>query len=337
MNKVIEVNNLCTEFQIPGGGNLKAVNNVSFTVNRGETLGVVGESGSGKSVTVRSIMRLIPPNASITGGKVFFEDKDLLTLSEKKMAHIRGNKISIIFQNPATSFNPLFTIGKQMKDSICVHEPKISSNNARRRGVRALQFVGIKDAKSILSKYPCEFTSGFLQRIAIAMSMLCKPKLIIADEPTTNLGLSVQRVILASLKRVQAQTGAAIIFITHDFGVIAQLSDKIQVMYAGRIVETGYKMQILTQPLHPYTRGLLTSVPSFNLNTVKRKNLKAIRGFPPNMLDLPPGCSFEPRCSRKLDKCGSEVPPLKSYEKERTFACFNPESEVKHKVDAPFT
>jgi len=324
VNKVIEVANLCTQFQMSDGRELKAVNNVSFSVKRGETLGVVGESGSGKSVTVRSIMRLIRPPGSITGGNIFFEGQDLLTLSKKNIAKIRGKEISIIFQNPTTSFNPLFKIGKQMTDSICVHEP-VSPKNARRRAADALKFVGINDAKSVLSKYPCEFTSGFIQRIAIAMSILCRPKLIIADEPTTNLGLSVQRVILASLKRVQAETGAAIIFITHDFGVIAQISDKIQVMYAGRIIESGSKIDLLMNPLHPYTKGLLTSVPSFSLNALKRKQLKAIPGFPPNMLNLPQGCSFEPRCSRHLDKCKSQVPDLERYGRDRLFACFNPQ------------
>ena len=321
---VLDVIDLSTEFRLRGNRKLTAVNNVSFSVKKGEILGIVGESGSGKSVTVRSIMKLIKPPGYITDGKILFDGRDLLKLNDNEMSNIRGKEISIIFQNPATTLNPLFKIETQMIDVLRTHF-QISVKEARKEAIDALKKVGIINGSLILSKYPCEFSDGFIQRIVLAMSMLCKPKIIIADEPTTNLGVKVQQIILASLKMIQENNDVSIIFITHDFGVIAQLADRIQVMYASRIVESGNKFDILSKPMHPYTKGLLTTVPSFR-RVIKGKILKAIPGFPPDMLDLPRGCAFAPRCSRKIDKCNYKQPSLEFYPKgKRLCACFNPE------------
>lgn len=322
---VLDVIDLCTEFRLQGHRKkLTAVNNVSFSVKKGEILGIVGESGSGKSVTVRSIMRLVKPPGYIVNGKILFDGRDLLKLNENEMDNIRGKELSIVFQNPTTSLNPLFKIETQMIDSLRTHF-QISVKEARKEAIAALTKVGITDGSLILSKYPCEFSDGFIQRIVLAITMLCKPKIIIADEPTTNLGVTVQQIILSSLKKIQENTGVSIIFITHDFGVIAQLADRVQVMYAGCIVESGNKIDILSKPMHPYTKGLLTTVPSFRWVS-REKQIKAIPGFPPDMLNLPKGCAFAPRCSRKIDKCNYEQPFLEFYSEEKRFcACFNSE------------
>lgn len=322
---VLDVIDLCTEFRLSGNRKkLTAVNNVSFSVKKGEILGIVGESGSGKSVTARSIMGLVKPPGYITNGKILFDGKDLLKQNENEMQNIRGKGISIVFQNPTTSLNPLFKIETQMINSLRTHF-QVSVKEARKKSIDALTKVGIADASSILSKYPCEFSDGFVQRIVLAMSMLCKPKIIIADEPTTNLGVTVQEIILSSLKKIQENTGVSVIFITHDFGIIARLADRVQVMYAACIVESGNKIDLLRKPMHPYTKGLLTTVPSFR-KMIKGKKLEVIPGFPPDMLSLPKGCAFAPRCSRKIDKCKDEKPPLEYYSKEKQFcACFNPE------------
>ncbi len=322
---VLDVIDLCTEFRLSGNRKkLTAVNNVSFSVKKEEILGIVGESGSGKSVTARSIMGLVTPPGYITNGKILFDGKDLLKQNENEMQNIRGKGISIVFQNPSTSLNPLFKIETQMINSFRTHF-QVSVKEARKKSIDALTKVGIADASSILSKYPCEFSDGFVQRIVLAMSMLCKPKIIIADEPTTNLGVTVQEIILSSLKKIQENTGVSVIFITHDFGIIARLADRVQVMHAACIVDSGNKIDLLRKPMHPYTKELLMTVPSFT-KVIKGKKLKVIPGFPPDMLDLPKGCAFAPRCSRKIDKCKDEKPPLEYYSKEKRFcACFNPE------------
>jgi len=328
-NSVLDVINLSTEFRIHGNRKkLLAVNNVSFSVKSGEILGIVGESGSGKSVTSRSIMRLVKPPGFITNGKILFGGRDLLSINENEMQKIRGKDISIIFQNPTTSLNPLFKIETQMINSLRAHF-KISIKEARKEAIDTLTKVGIADASLILSKYPCEFSDGFIQRIVLAMTMLCKPRIIIADEPTTNLGVTVQQIILESLKVIKENTGVSVIFITHDFGVIAQLADRVQVMYAGRIVESGNKVDLLRKPMNPYTKGLLTTVPSFRrMIRGEGKKLNVIPGFPPDMLDSPRGCAFAPRCSRKINKCKYKKPSLEYYPKEKRFcACFNPEFE----------
>lgn len=322
---VLDVIDLSTEFRLHGNRKkLIAVNNISFSLKSGEILGIVGESGSGKSVTARSIMRLVKPPGYITDGKILFNGTDLLKLKDNEMNNIRGKEISMVFQNPTTTLNPLFKIENQMIDSLRTHF-HISAKEARKEAIDVLKKVGITGGSLILSKYPCEFSDGFIQRIVLAMTMLGKPKIIIADEPTTNLGVTVQQIILASLKKIQENTRVSIIFITHDFGVIAQLADRVQVMYAGSIVESGNKIDILSNPIHPYTKGLLITVPSFK-RTIRGKQLRAIPGFPPDMLNLPNGCAFAPRCSRKIDKCDYKQPSLEFYSKEKRFcACFNPE------------
>lgn len=323
---ILDVTNLHTEFRLNSNRKNKkliAVNNVSFKLKKGETLGIVGESGSGKSVTARSIMKMVKPPGYITGGEILFNGKDLLKLNNNEMKKVRGREIAIVFQNPTTTLNPLFTIGSQMIDSLNAHF-QISKEEARKKIIDTLKKVGLTDASTIISKFPCEFSDGFIQRIVLAMTMLCEPKIILADEPTTNLGVTVQQIILKSFKMIQENTGVSIIFITHDFGVIAQLADRVQVMYAGHIVESGNKIDILSKPLHPYTKGLLETVPSFR-RTVKGKHLKAIPGFPPDMSDLPKGCAFVSRCSRKIERCEHEIPSLEHYANiNRLCACFNP-------------
>lgn len=316
---LLQVKELETHFLIANKHILKAVNNVSFSVNKGEIVGIVGESGSGKSVTARSIMGMIEPPGAIAGGQIILDGCDLLKKTEKKMRSIRGNEISIIFQNPGTSLNPLFKIETQMVDTILAHTG-LSRSEARARAIECLKMVGISNYENTFSKYPCNFSDGYIQKIVIAMSLLLKPKLIIADEPTTNLGATVQQIIITSLKQIQKETGVSIIFITHDFGVIARISDRILVMYAGKIVESGGKHEILSNPRHPYTKALLTSVPSY----AETKEIEAIPGFPPNMLELPQGCAFSPRCKRVVDICRAKVPHLKEYEGNRIYACFNP-------------
>lgn len=316
--KLLQVNNLQTQFLIDKKHILKAVNNVSFSLDEGDILGIVGESGSGKSVTAKSIMQLIDAPGQIVGGEIFLNDEDLLLKNEKEMQEIRGQKISIVFQNPVTALNPLLKIKTQMMDTIKAHS-KISDDKALEKILECLNLVGINETEDILNNYPCNISDGFVQKIVIAMSLLNDPSLIIADEPTTNLGATVQEIIISSLKNIQKKTNISIIFITHDFGVIARIANKIMVMYGGKIVEKGTKFDLLNNPIHPYTEGLLTSVPSF----VKGEKIKQIPGFPPNMLDLPQGCTFHPRCEYRTEKCSKKEPQLEEYN-GRLFACFNP-------------
>lgn len=317
---LLSVQNLKTYFKTDGGL-VKAVNDISFDLYKGETLGVVGESGSGKSVTSLSIMRLLPnPPAKIDpDSKIIFEGRDLLKLRDEEMRKVRGKEIAMIFQDPMTSLNPVLTIGKQISESIKLHL-KLDEKAARNRTIDLLNLVGIPSAAKRLGDYPHQFSGGMRQRVMIAMAISCDPKLLIADEPTTALDVTIQAQILELLKKLRQEFGTAIILITHDLGVVAGMCDRIQVMYAGKIVEATGARKLYANPRHPYTIGLLNSIP--RLDERQRERLIPIDGLPPDMITLPPGCSFEPRCKfRQPAICQSQVPPLREVEEEHRAAC----------------
>src|SRR4051794_16306935 len=292
---LLDVRDLKTYFFVGRRTVVKAVDGVSFTVDRGESVGIVGESGSGKSVTSRSILRIVDAPGRTVGGQVFFKGRDLLTLPEGDMRQLRGSEIGIIFQDPTTSFDPVFTIGSQLTETVLTHR-RISRDEAKAQVLEALKLVGVTNGEQVLGKYPIDFSAGFRQRLFIAMAMVLKPDLLIADEPTTTLGVTVQAEILANLRVIQKELGTAIILITHDFGVVSQVCDKIMVMYAGRAAEYSSKREVLTNPHHPYTAGLIRSVPL--IETKREHRMHLIPGFPPDMTRLPPGCAFAPRCER---------------------------------------
>ncbi len=317
---LLSVQNLKTYFKTDGGM-VKAVNDVSFDLYEGETLGIVGESGSGKSVTSLSIMRLLPtPPASIDpGSKILYRGQDLLKYKDEQMRKIRGKEIAMIFQDPMTSLNPVLTIGKQITESIRLHL-KFDEKKARQRAVELLNRVGIPSAQKRLDDYPHQFSGGMRQRVMIAMALSCDPKLLIADEPTTALDVTIQAQILDLLKNLRRDFGTAIILITHDLGVVAGMCDRVNVMYAGRVVETSNAKPLYANPRMPYTIGLLNSIP--RLDEHKRERLLPIPGMPPDMVTLPPGCSFEPRCVYSQPAvCRSQVPPLREVAENHRAAC----------------
>ena len=316
---LLNVEHLEVQFKTQDGI-VRAVNDISFHVDRGETLGIVGESGSGKSVTAMSLMRLIPnPPGKIAGGRVMFDGEDLLQLSEPDMRHIRGNRIAMIFQDPMTSLNPVLTIGRQITESLELHL-KLSNREARRRAVELLQMVGIPSADRRLDDYPHQFSGGMRQRVMIAMGLSCNPELLIADEPTTALDVTIQAQILELIKRLQHELGTAVIIITHDLGVVAGMADRVQVMYAGRIVEEGPTSEIFAQPRMPYTIGLLRSIP--RLDDEQGRKLNPIRGLPPDLINLPQICPFSPRCDYfQAGQCDAQVPPLRDVAPDHRAAC----------------
>ncbi len=319
MPPLLEVRNLETHFKTQDGV-VKAVNNVSFSVDRGETLGIVGESGSGKSVTSLSIMRLIPsPPGKIAGGEIIFDGENLLDLTDEEMRHVRGNRIAMIFQDPMTSLNPVLTIGRQLTESLELHM-KLSGAEARRRAVELLGMVGISGGGGRLDDYPHQFSGGMRQRVMIAMALSCNPELLIADEPTTALDVTIQAQILELINRLKNELGTAVIVITHDLGVVAGMADRVNVMYAGRIVEQGRTSEIFANPRMPYTIGLLRSIP--RLDEVEGRKLTPIRGLPPDLIHLPEICAFSPRCDYFVaGKCDQAVPPLRSVAPEHHAAC----------------
>ncbi len=315
---LLDVRNLQVQFKTQDGI-INAVNNVSFTVNRGETLGIVGESGSGKSVTSLAIMRLIPsPPGKIAGGQILFDGEDLVDYSEAEMRKIRGNRISMIFQDPMTSLNPVLRIGRQMTESLQLHM-NMNSKQARDRAVELLSMVGIPSPRDRLDDYPHQFSGGMRQRVMIAMGLSCNPELLIADEPTTALDVTIQAQILELLNRLKDETGTAIIFITHDLGVVAGMTDRVMVMYAGRAVEQTSTQQLYDNPRMPYTMGLLDSIP--RLDEGKGERLTPIRGLPPDMLEKSERCPFAPRCDFVQDVCWTQVPPLRSVAPNHQAAC----------------
>jgi oligopeptide transport system ATP-binding protein len=289
-------------------GIVRAVNGMSFSLEKGETLGIVGESGSGKSVTALSIMRLIAsPPGRIESGEITFKDQDLLKVGESQMRHIRGNKISMIFQDPMTSLNPVLTIGDQIAETIVLHQHK-SKHDARARAIDMLNLVRIPEPAKRLNDYPHQFSGGMRQRVMIAMALACDPELLIADEPTTALDVTIQAQILDLMRDLQRRLNSAIIMITHDLGVVAEVCERVLVMYGGNMVEYGTVEQIFKQPKHPYTWGLLESLP--RLDAKERRRLVPIDGQPPNLLRLPAGCAFAPRCRYALPTCATVPPPF---------------------------
>jgi len=318
---LLSVNDLHTYYFLGRGRIIRAVAGVSFVLKQGEALGIVGESGSGKSTLARSIIRAVDPPGRVMGGEVIFRGRDLLQLSEAEMRRLRGKEISLIFQDPLTALDPMFTIGDQLFETVQAHE-KLSKEETRARALEALNMVGISNGEEVFNAYPCEFSAGFRQRIMIALAMICRPYLVIADEPTTTLGATVQAQVLDSLYEIRHKSGAAVIFITHDFGVVSQFTTHIMVMYAGICVEYGPKKRLLLHPHHPYTIGLIRSVPLIEARRGKR--LKSIPGFPPNMVNLPPGCPFAPRCEYAQDVCRRQMPPLLEVAENHLCACHFP-------------
>ncbi len=302
---LLEVRNLKVSFRTEDG-TVRAVDGVSFTLSEGETLGIVGESGSGKSVTMMSVMRLIiDPNARFEG-EVIYKGKDLMTLSQDQMRAIRGSEIAMIFQDPMTSLDPVYRVGWQIAEQIRAHE-QTSKQAAHRRAIDLLGAVGIPHPGERADDYPHQFSGGMRQRVMIAMALSCSPDLLIADEPTTALDVTIQAQILNLIKKLKDDFGSAVILITHDMGVVADIADRVAVMYAGRVVEQGSKRDLFYDAEHPYTWGLLGSIA--RLDRPKPRRLTAIRGLPPSLISLPEGCSFGPRCPHRWDKC-AEVPDL---------------------------
>lgn len=319
---LLSVENLRTYFHTRNGI-VRAVDGVSFEVEKGETLGIVGESGSGKSVTCYSMMGLIPmPPGRIESGRAMFDGTDLLSCSDKESRSIRGKRISMIFQDPMTSLNPYLRISQQLVEPLVIHEG-ISGKDGRNRAIAALEEVGISDAESHLDSYPHEFSGGMRQRVMIAMALITKPELLIADEPTTALDVTVQAQILELIKQIQKDHDMAVLFITHDFGVVSGLCDRVQVMYAGRIVETGDTRTLFRDPQHPYTRALQKSIPAMQ---PKGQALYTIPGMPPDLSRLVVGCAFAPRCEFAADRCRVERPELKMIREEHSTSCLRVQS-----------
>ena len=307
VTKLLEVGNLQTHF-LTRGGVVRAVDGVSWDVEAGETVALVGESGCGKSVTALSIMRLVaPPAGRIVGGQVIFKGRDLLTLGEEEMRRVRGREIGMIFQEPMTSLNPVLTIGRQLTEGLEIHLG-MSGDDAKRRAAELLGMVGIPDPARRLAQYPHQFSGGMRQRVMIAMALSCSPELVIADEPTTALDVTIQAQILELMKDLARRLGVAMLIITHNLGVVARYADRVNVMYAGRIIERATARELYGRPCHPYTLGLLRSVP--RLDEPRRARLAPIDGQPPDLTRLPPGCAFAPRCAFRVERCATEVPPL---------------------------
>jgi oligopeptide/dipeptide ABC transporter ATP-binding protein len=316
---LLEVKNLVTYF-FTLEGVVKAVDDVSYDLEPGETLGLVGESGCGKSVSALSIMGLIPsPPGKIVNGEVIFDGVDIRTYDDQKMRAIRGKEIAMIFQEPMTSLNPVLTIGRQLTETIELHL-SYNRDEATQRAVELIGMVGIPDPERRLKQYPHEFSGGMRQRVMIAMAMSCNPRLLIADEPTTALDVTIQAQILELMKGLCKEFGAALIVITHNLGVVARYADRVNVMYAGKVIERGTAQDIYANPKHPYTLGLLRSVP--RLDEPKKVKLNPIDGQPPDLINMPGGCSFRPRCGFAVDRCAEEVPSLAQVDEHHVSACW---------------
>jgi oligopeptide transport system ATP-binding protein len=316
---LLQVRGLTTEFRTDRGV-LHAVDDVSFEVAEGEALGVVGESGSGKSVTALSIMRLVArPAGRVVRGQVLFEGEDLLTLSEGQMRSVRGSRIAMIFQDPMSSLNPVLTIERQITESLEQHEA-MGRRQARTRAVELLEMVGIPDPQRRLEDYPHQFSGGMRQRVMIAIALSCSPRLLIADEPTTALDVTIQAQIIDLVQRLRQDLGTSIIWISHDLGVVAGLCDRALVMYAGHVVEEAPVDRIFESPRHPYTLGLLRSIP--RLDRPATTKLVPIEGLPPNVINRPSGCPFRPRCGYAVERCSTEMPPLDAVEAGHRTACW---------------
>ncbi len=317
-NKILEVKNLKTFFYTDAGV-VKAVDGISFDLKFGETLGIVGETGSGKSVTALSILRLIPqPPGKIVDGEILFDGKDLLKVSNRELQNYRGNRISMIFQDPMTSLNPVYTIGNQIMESITIHR-KLKKKDIIKESLKLLEMVEIPEPMKRLNNYPHEFSGGMRQRVMIAMAIANSPSILIADEPTTALDVTIQAQILELMESVKIKTNSSIIIITHDLGVVAKYASRVMVMYAGKPVEFSTVNNIFYRPLHPYTMGLMESIT--RLDEEKKEELKPIKGSPPSLMDLPEGCIFRVRCKYAIDKCRKKYPPLIEAIKGHKVAC----------------
>ncbi|MBO9385681.1 MAG: ABC transporter ATP-binding protein [Thermomicrobium sp.] len=319
MEPLLEVRDLRTQF-FTQDGVVKAVDGVSFHLMPGETLGLVGESGCGKSITALSIMRLIPsPPGKIVSGEIIFEGEDILRMNDDEMRSIRGRKIAMIFQDPMTSLNPVLTINRQISEALELHLG-LSKQQARQRAIELLKMVGIPNAEQRVDQYPHQFSGGMRQRVMIAMALSCNPSLLIADEPTTALDVTIQAQILDLIRTLQHEHNTALILITHDLGVVAGMTDRINVMYAGHIVETAPTEELFENPKHPYTVGLLNSIP--RLDAPRKERLNPIRGLPPDLIDLPDMCPFVPRCDLAREKCSEKNPPLFDVNPVHRSACW---------------
>ncbi|HEY3773235.1 MAG TPA: ABC transporter ATP-binding protein [Solirubrobacteraceae bacterium] len=317
---LLEVQGLRTEIRLRHGA-VHAVDNVSFTVGHGETVGLVGESGCGKTMTGTSIMRLLPPGGHITGGKILLEGRDLVSMSLDDLRHVRGGEIGMVFQDPMTSLNPTTQIGRQIAEAVRLHRP-VSQEKAMERAVEVLGLVGMPRPAERVSAYPHQLSGGLRQRVMIAMALACEPKLLIADEPTTALDVTIQAQILALLETLKERLGMAMILITHDMGVIAGRADRVIVMYAGRTVETAQTADLFAGPHHPYTEGLLASIP--RLDQDRKQALPTIPGLPPDLIQPPAGCRFAPRCRYATDECREQDPELGGPDATHSYACFHP-------------
>lgn len=305
---LLQINHLKTEFTTDNGKFL-AVDDVSLTVEKGKTLGIVGESGCGKSVTSLSILKLIQPPGKIVGGEILFEGKDILKMTENEVRKIRGQQIAMIFQEPMTALNPVFTCGYQIQEVIRLHHSHLSNKEIEQKSIDLLRLVGISSPEKRIHDYPHQLSGGMRQRVMIAMAMSCQPKLLIADEPTTALDVTIQAQILDLMRSMQAQSELGMILITHDLGVVAEMCQDVAIMYAGKVVETGSVEQIFYSPQHPYTKGLLNSIPHFETGK-KLARLQTIPGMVPNLTQLPKGCRFADRCQYQQQKCHQQEPQL---------------------------
>jgi len=319
MGRLLEVKGLRTQF-FTQDGVVHAVNGISYHLNEGETLGIVGESGCGKSVSVLSIMRLIPqPPGKIVGGEVWFDGRNLMELDEDEIRQVRGNRIAMIFQDPMTSLNPVLTIGQQIGEALQLHLG-MDKTQARQRSIELLRMVNIPEAENRIDDYPHQFSGGMRQRVMIAMALSCNPQLLIADEPTTALDVTIQAQFIDLVKKLKKEIGMAIIWITHDLGVVAGIADRVVVMYAGYLVEEAPVKELYGNPRHPYTIGLLSSIP--RLDEERKEKLTPIEGLPPDLIDPPPGCPFAPRCRFRIDRCWEENPSLAPVGPGHRIACW---------------
>lgn len=318
-NRVLEVNDLQTTF-FTDSGEIPAVDHIHFHLQDGEILGIVGESGCGKSVTSLSVMGLVPsPPGKIVGGEVLYKNRDLTLLSEKEMRQIRGNEIAMIFQEPMTSLNPLFTIGNQMIEAIRIHEKSWSKKQTKARAIEMLKLVGLPRAEELLSDYPHQLSGGMRQRVMIAMALVCDPKILIADEPTTALDVTIQAQILKLMKSLNERLGTAILLITHDLGVVADVCERVIVMYAGQVIEEAPTKQLFEDPQHPYTKGLIQSVPDMRF---KKERLYSIPGNVPKPGSITKGCRFAARCAFAFERCQVEDPELIQTSEKHQTRCF---------------
>jgi len=323
---LLAVKNLKTNFYTEEGV-VHAVDGVSYDIQPGEILGLVGESGCGKTVSALSILRLIPnPPGKIVEGEIIFDGEDILKMDEDEVRHIRGNKIGMIFQEPMTSLNPVLTIGRQLTETLELHL-KMDRSSAISRAVELLELVGIPEARGRINDYPHQFSGGMRQRVMIAMALSCNPRLLLADEPTTALDVTIQAQVLEILTRLTKELGTAVIVITHNLGVVARYADRVNVMYAGKIIETATAAELYANPRHPYTLGLLKSVP--RLDEIRKLKLDPIEGMPPDLIRLGAGCPFRPRCKFAVDRCKEENPPLLAVAEAHHSACWEWERVVK--------